>query len=241
MLVEKMKVRRPGRPPRAPRAGGARAASAPLAALVALANTLALAAAACSGRGGRGGGAGGAAGGPDAPGYAAASASASAPPSGLVGSLEAPPLEPGVPPGALLPSPVGGPWLACHQHFRPEAGAARDLTRLAMLCGHVNGMRAVGPVEEGDVAEGGETRAHPMALKAGECVRLFAVADAPVEDLALALSSATGVLANAAPGARWALTLADRPLCVAAEGEYSMQVRARKGSGRYAAQAWRLP
>ncbi|MCU0682467.1 MAG: hypothetical protein MUF34_09465 [Polyangiaceae bacterium] len=204
---------------------------------------VALTAPACGGR--RPSGAGGSAGGSGAGGGAeyAASASASAAPipSGMVGPLVAPPLEPGAPPGALLPSPVGGPWLRCYDHFRPDAGALRDVTRLAMLCGHVNGMRAVGPAEEGDVAEGGEVRAHPIVLKGGECVRLFAVADAPLEELALALSGPTGVLANATPGARWAVTLADRPLCVAADGEYTMLVRSRKGAGHYAAQAWRLP
>lgn len=202
--------------------------------------TFAIAAGACAGRStsGDAGGAGGAGGGAYA---ASVSASAPPPPSGLIGQLEAPPLEPGAPPGALLPSPVGGSWLHCYDHFRPEAGAPRDVTRLTMLCGHVNGMRAIGPAEEGEIAEGGEARSYPLALRGGECVRLFAVADAPVDEISLALAGPTGVLAVSTPGARWAVTLADRPLCVAAEGEYTMQVRARKGSGHYAAQAWRLP
>ncbi|HEU4409875.1 MAG TPA: hypothetical protein VFS43_31770 [Polyangiaceae bacterium] len=230
-----MNTRRPGPPPgRARRAGAGLAVALGLGAL-----GPALVSAACSGHAPAGGGGGG--GGADGAYAPSASPSAPPPPSGLIGALVAPPLEPGAPPGALLPSPVGGPWRHCQDNFRPEAGALRDVTRLTMVCGHVNGMRAVGPVEEGEVAEGGEARTHAFALRGGECVRLFAVADAPVDDLSVALAGPTGVLAVSAPGARWAVTLADRPLCVAAEGEYAMQVRARKGAGRYAAQAWRLP
>lgn len=242
MPVEKMKGRRPRPLPRP--APGARAAS-PAARLKAgsplgaLALALAPLVDACGVL--PSGGAGGAGGAAGAEAYASASASASAVSSGLVEQLAPPPLEPGAPPGALLPSPSGGPWLHCHDHFRPESTPLRDVTRLGMLCGHVNGMRAVGPVEEGEIVEGGEAKAHAFALKGGECVRVVAVADAPVEGLSVALADARGVLASATPGARWAIALADRPLCVAADGEYLMQVRSRKGSGRYAAQAWRLP
>jgi hypothetical protein len=197
---------------------------------------LALAAGACGGRDAPVGATAGAGG--SAPG---ASASAAPERSAPAAELAAPLLEPGINPSALLASPVGGPWLHCYDNFRPESGPRRDLTRLAMLCGHVNGMRAIGPVEEGDLVEGGDVRAHPFALKAGECVRLFAVAEAAVDDLSLALAGPTGQLGHATPETTWAVTLADRPLCVAAAGDYVMQVRSRKGSGRYAAQAWRLP
>jgi len=170
--------------------------------------------------------------------------------------LEPTPMVPGLPSSAPTSSslepvastraddsaPVGGPWVTCYAHFRPESTVARDTLRLGMLCGPSNGMKALGVVQTGAFDKDNDTHEHDVLLKRGECVRAFAVAERSVAGFQVALIGPTGeVLATEQASDRWPVLQADRPVCVATEGTYKLRVRNGKGTGAYAVQGWRLP
>src|SRR5262245_45676390 len=73
------------------------------------------------------------------------------------------------------PDPVGGSWVTCYGNYRPTSTPERDVTRLGLLCGPANGMMLVGSTLIGEATENGTQ--HPFDVRAGECFRIFAVAE----------------------------------------------------------------
>ena len=101
-------------------------------------------------------------------------------------------------------------------------------------------MRAHGPLVDETIDAA--PKDHPIEIGRGQCVRIFAVAEASVPDLDLTLLAPNGeTLAVDGIDDRWPILLPDRPICVADAGTYVIRVRARQGTGRYAMQAWLLP
>jgi hypothetical protein len=141
----------------------------------------------------------------------------------------------------MLPSePVGGRWVSCYANYRPTGAPERDVARLGALCGPQNGMIAVRPVAGGEATD--TVADHRLEAGAGDCFRIFAVADAFVSDLGVEVVSPRG---NAVTwdrnGDRWPVLNPDGPFCVFDAGTYTVRVRALQGRGRYALQIWRLP
>ena len=135
-----------------------------------------------------------------------------------------------------------GPWVRCYGGFHPGTAPAIDVQRLAMLCGPSVGMHAAWPIAEGEVDEHGPPRTHTLSLARGECARVFAVASVDVADLDVQLVSPEGaVIVEDAIDDRWPIVPPDRAVCVVDPGAYAVRVRARKGKGSYAVQAWVLP
>ena len=147
---------------------------------------------------------------------------------------------PGPDTGLARSEPVGGPWVSCYANFRATSTPERDVARLAALCGPPNGMVPVAPVTAGDAADTAEN--HRLEAHAGDCVRIFAVADTFVSDLGVEVINPRG---NAVTwdrnGDRWPILNPDGPFCLFDAGTYTIRVRALQGRGRYAMQVWRLP
>jgi hypothetical protein len=138
------------------------------------------------------------------------------------------------------PEPIGGPWVTCYAHFRPTSTPERDVTRVALLCGPENGMKAVGPVITGEASD--TPVEHPLDVKPGECFRLFAVASSPVTDLAIEVRDPNGVpVASDHNSDRWPILNPDGPFCLLDGGRHTVRVHARQGKGSYALQVWKLP
>jgi hypothetical protein len=136
--------------------------------------------------------------------------------------------------------PVGGRWVSCYANYRATSTPERDVTRLAARCGPENGMVPVGAIVVGDAVDAPEE--HRLEAKAGDCFRIFAVADAFVTDLGLEVMNPRGkAMTSDRNGDRWPIVNPDGPLCVFEAGSYTVRVRALSGRGRYAMQAWRLP
>src|ERR1044071_2703678 len=89
------------------------------------------------------------------------------------------------------PDPVGGSWVACYGNYRPTSTPERDVTRLGLLCGPANGMMPVGSTVTGEATENGTQ--HPFDVRAGECFRIFAVAEPSAADLAVEVRDPKGV------------------------------------------------
>lgn len=145
------------------------------------------------------------------------------------------------PASSVRPSePVGGRWVSCYANYRPTSTPERDVARLAALCGPSNGMVPLGAVTAGDAVDTAED--HRLEAVAGECFRVFAVADPFVTDLGVEVINPRG---NAVTwdrnGDRWPVLNPDGPFCLFDAGTYTIRVRALQGKGHYALQVWRLP
>lgn len=100
-------------------------------------------------------------------------------------------------------------------------------------------MKQLGPILRGEATDAGVE--HAFDAKAGECFRLFAVADAAVSDLAVELHDPAGRPLADGLGNRWLVVGPDRPVCARESGRHGVRVVARSGAGPYALTIWRLP
>ncbi len=185
---------------------------------------------------------------PDAPAVVLAPRPPSADASGggspsAAGAGGAAPEGPAAPDEPAPPARVGGPWVRCYGNFRASGQPVKDVTRLALLCGPENGMvRLSKEPLEGAVTEGGPPITTRFAAVRGECYRVFAVADAGVSDLDVVVRSSRGTAVAADHGEdAWPIVQPDRPLCALEDDKLDVEVTARRGSGRFAAEIWRLP
>lgn len=146
---------------------------------------------------------------------------------------------------ADLPAPpvrVGGPWVRCYGNFRLSGEPLKDMTRLSILCGPENGMRRLSKrALEGSVAEGQLPFVEKIQAVRGECYRVFAAADRGVTDLDVAVRSSRGVVIATDGGEDgWPIVQPDRPFCALEDDSLSVEISARKGAGRFAAEVWVL-
>lgn len=140
------------------------------------------------------------------------------------------------------PVRIGGPWVRCYGSFHPSGEPVKDVTRLALLCGPENGMRRLSKAPfEGAVAEGAPGVTSTFEAKRGECYRVFAVADAAVSDLDVTVHSSRGAPVAADHGEdAWPVVQPDRPFCPLENDRYTLEIAARRGHGRFAAEVWVL-
>jgi hypothetical protein len=146
---------------------------------------------------------------------------------------------------ARLPHPtvrVGGPWVRCYGHFRVSGEPVKDVTRLALLCGPENGMTRLSAAPlEGSVTEGGAPVTQPLELARGVCYRVFATATPSVTDLDVVVRSSRGAAIAADHGEdAWPVVQPDRPFCALEDDHATVEVTAKRGSGRFALEVWHL-
>jgi hypothetical protein len=145
------------------------------------------------------------------------------------------------PEAPALPVRVGGPWVRCYGGFHPSGDPVKDVTRLSLLCGPENGMKrlSTSPLE-GSVTPGGPPVTEGFEARRGECYRVFAVA-AEVADLDVVIRSSRGTAIAADHGEdAWPIVQPDRPFCALESDHYTVEVSAKRGSGRFAAEVWVL-
>jgi hypothetical protein len=141
-----------------------------------------------------------------------------------------------------LPVRVGGPWVRCYGGFHPSGDPVKDVTRLSLLCGPENGMKRLSKKPlEGTVSAGGPSVIESFEARRGECYRVFAVAEAGVADLDVVLRSSRGSAIAADHGEdAWPIVQPDRPVCALEDDRVGVEVSAKRGSGRFAAEIWVL-
>ncbi|WP_437493429.1 hypothetical protein WME75_20565 [Sorangium sp. So ce1014] len=142
----------------------------------------------------------------------------------------------------VLPVRVGGPWVRCYGNFRISGNPVKDVTRLALLCGPENGMRRVSPKPiEGQVAEGGAIVTEQLQAVRGACYRVFAVGGPGVLNLDVAVRSSRGaMIASDGTEDAWPIVQPDRPFCPLEDDDATVEISARRGAGRFAAEVWML-
>lgn len=149
------------------------------------------------------------------------------------------PEDPDVP---VTPVRIGGPWVRCYGGFRPSGEPVKDVTRLGLLCGPENGMRRLSArLIEGSVIADGPGVSEAFEARRGECYRVFAVAEPSVTDLDVTVRSSRRAAVAADHGEdSWPIVQPDRPFCPLEDDRYVVEVTARHGSGRFAAEIWFL-
>lgn len=137
-------------------------------------------------------------------------------------------------------SPVGGLWVTCHGGFVATGEPERDLHRLTLMCGPVNGMSPHGDLLRGEVG-GGEPAAFSFEARDGHCYRIFAVAEAAVVDLNVAVLGSRGSRVAGDHGRdRWLIVHPDRPFCSFGDEPFTVEVTSGEGKGRFVGQIWSL-
>ncbi|WP_437641525.1 hypothetical protein [Sorangium sp. So ce854] len=142
----------------------------------------------------------------------------------------------------VLPVRVGGPWVRCYGNFRITGEPVKDVTRLSLLCGPENGMRRLSTSTiEGHVAEGGAIVSEPLKALKGACYRVFAVGGPGILDLNVAVRSSRGaMIASDGTQDAWPIVQPDRPFCPLEDDDATVEISARRGAGRFAAEVWVL-
>jgi hypothetical protein len=140
------------------------------------------------------------------------------------------------------PVRVGGPWVRCYGGFHRSGDPLKDVTRLSMLCGPLNGMkRLTDPTIQGAVQEGGPALEQPFEAKRGECYRVFAVGEPSIIDLDVTIRSSRGAAIAADHGDDgWPIVQPDRPVCPLDNDRWTIEISSKKGGGKLAAEVWVL-
>jgi hypothetical protein len=118
----------------------------------------------------------------------------------------------------------------------------KDVTRLSLLCGPENGMRRLSKQPmQGSVTADGPSVVEAFEARRGECYRVFAVAEPGVADLDVVVRSSRGSAIAADHGEdAWPIVQPDRPFCALEDDRVTVEVSAKRGSGRFAAEIWVL-
>ncbi len=100
---------------------------------------------------------------------------------------------------------------------------------------------------EGRVTAGGPAASETFEARRGECYRVFAVAEPAqdggdgIGDLDVVVRSSRGSAIAADHGEDpWPIVQPDRPFCALEDDRYTLEVSAKRGSGKFAAEVWVL-
>lgn len=89
-------------------------------------------------------------------------------------------------------------------------------------------------------AEGGEVT-HTVELKKNDCIRLFVVSGDSIKRMHAKITAPSGTtLAENDAIDGWGVIAPYGVVCGGEEGKYTISIRALRGKGEYAAQAWVL-
>lgn len=109
------------------------------------------------------------------------------------------------------------------------------------MCGPSNGMKKLTTAKDVELTTAGAPREHRWQAEAGDCYRIFAVAEPSVEDLDVEVFDPGGKrIAFDTSDDRWPIVQPDGAFCAFVAGEYRAIVRAQRGSGKYSIEIWRL-
>jgi hypothetical protein len=93
----------------------------------------------------------------------------------------------------------------------------------------------------GSVAEGQPGVSEVLEARRGECYRVFAVAEPTVTDLDVTVNSSHDMTVAADHGEdSWPIVQPDRPFCLLSDDALRVEVSAKRGQGRFAAEIWVL-
>jgi hypothetical protein len=136
----------------------------------------------------------------------------------------------------------GGLWVKCAAGLALSADPLKDVTRLGVVCGPSNGMRRKTPQPiVGVLGEHEPPVTAELRVSRGACYRIIGVADPGVAELDVTVRSSHDVaVAGDHSSGRLAMVQPDRPFCALADDAATIEIRAARGSGRFAAEVWAI-
>jgi hypothetical protein len=134
------------------------------------------------------------------------------------------------------------PAVACYAGFSPSSSPRVDVVRLGVACGPPSGLVQLARTN-GTIDEAGRAPVLRWDAERGDCFRLFAVAGAKVEDLAVKIEATDGIDApsssSESPSRRWAVLGEEGVFCAPRAGHFTAVFTTHAGSGELAAAVWR--
>ena len=89
--------------------------------------------------------------------------------------------------------------------------------------------------------EGGPAVSETFEARRGECYPVFAAAEPAVVGLDVVVRSSRGsAVAGDHGDDAWPIVQPDRPFCPLEDDHYTVEVTAKRGGGRFAAEVWAL-
>ena len=131
-------------------------------------------------------------------------------------------------------------WAACYQKLKSKGvDPARDVAMLASACQAATKMKLVGSTIAGKQSDSDPPQSYPLRAEAQHCYRVFAQADAHIEELRVAIEDSSGSVAaqdSAAGGA--VVVTRDGAICFREGDAAAVVVSVGHGGGTYALQVW---
>jgi len=131
-------------------------------------------------------------------------------------------------------------WAACYQKVKSSGvDPARDVAALASACQAATKMKLVGSTMAGKQSASDPPQSYPLRAEAEHCYRVYAQADAHIEDLHVAIEDSAGIVAaqdSAAAGA--VVASRDGAVCFKEGDAAAVVVSVGRGGGAYALQVW---
>ena len=143
-------------------------------------------------------------------------------------------------PAASTQRPEAGDWQRCYAGFSPTGNPKSDLAHITRSCAGTAGMRAITGVTIGEQSEREPADRYTFFVpEAGNCFRIFAIADRNVRDLDLLLRTPEGEpVAGDLTHDSWPVVPPEGPACFEQPGLYVLEVSVFSGAGRYALQVY---
>jgi len=130
-------------------------------------------------------------------------------------------------------------WTSCYKDFQPTEAPVSDLDRLGFSCGAPRGYSSVAPVHTGSQKAEDPAERLVFRAKKGRCYRLFAIGDAGVRDLDVAVIARDGRLVAADLSKDpWSVVPPRGPWCADEEGPFAIDISVGEGQGAYALGVW---
>ncbi len=133
---------------------------------------------------------------------------------------------------------TGNAWADCYRRFEPTSDTTADLTTLGQACAAPAGMQPIALHQGSDQREGDAPERLSFRARRG-CYRAIAVGGPGVLDLDVAVYDPQGQLAGGDLSRdRWPIVPPRGPLCVEADGVYTVAVSVARGEGDFVLQIW---
>ncbi len=160
------------------------------------------------------------------------------------------------PNGALIPNegpvPALGPisskatpktdatWVACYEKLKSKGvDPAREVATVASACQVATKMKLMGSTIAGKQNDSDPPQSYPLRAEAPHCYRVYALADAHIEDLHVAIEDSAGIVAAQSSGAGEPVAVSrDGAVCFKEGDAAAVVVSVGRGGGTYAFQIW---
>ncbi len=130
-------------------------------------------------------------------------------------------------------------WSTCYASFAPTTDPVSDLDRLGFACGSPRGFAPAAPVHAAAQKMDEPHERLVFRARTGRCYRFFAIGNATIRDLDIAILAPDGRLVAADLSKdSWSVVPPRAPWCPEEEGPFAVDISVADGEGEYALGVW---